>query len=62
MLAKEMAARDMAAIVDLTAVLRMQSSFVILSPPQKPGQAPDDSKFFFFVLVMHSQANKGPAA
>ena len=56
MLAKEMAARDMAAIIDMTAVLRVQASFVILSPPQKPGQAQDDScKFFLFVLVTHSK-------
>ena len=55
-MARELAARDMAAIIDMTAVLRMPASFIILPLPQNVPQ--DDSKFIF-ALATH--AGKGTA-
>lgn len=55
-MARELAARDMAAIIDMTAVLRMPASFIILPLPQSMPQ--DDSKFIF-ALATH--AGKGTA-
>ena len=49
----------MVAIIDMTAVLRMPASFIILPLSQKPDQQPQDDSNFLFVLATHGHASKG---